>query len=798
MLRTHIRKIFSDLRKYRFRTALVSASIFIGVLGTVALFSMGDIIVSQIEEDLNPIHMAMLNVTINTVNADMIDNDAHLVTLTAQPEVTVLQAYAEYEASLQLSGDVETVLIRGYSTSLDSLSLEPLRVLSGRYPMAGQVAITPTLADQHGLSVGDAIELSGATRHSRFTISGIVFAPYDQPEPGRRVTVFAEWADLQTLSERRDFTALQVRFADFAAAEVHARSFIQTLAQDTPYIPVQHQLKNPAANEQLEEARTNSRLLQLLAVIALVVSGFLVANTIGSLITEQRTQIGMMKALGARSEDLIVIYAGVAVCYGVLGIVPGVLLGVPTGSYAAQELSSTLGTHIDGFTISITAVVYGVLLGLLVPVIAALFPVTRALNITILRAIADNGITSTYGTGHIAQLIARIPMPATIRQSLNNLNRQKTRLAFTLLTMTIAVAAFMGVFAVLDSVIGLITNALDTIQADIVIQLDNPVDYEEMERLLSQDVEGLRSIQPGMQLAIKIEGYNPSTSIGPSGVFASGYDTNAVRQAYQLTLKSGVLWDEATPQDGIVITQRMAETLDVAVGDMLAISVAGQQETFPIIAISTYPFDGIFMDWRVLARVAGFMRAGEPVSPAAMIMLDDDSLGANEVDDMIADIQTTLEEHGITASYQNFPARSALILSRAETIRAIFSAAVFFIALTGALGLLTTLSINVFERRLEIGIMRSVGASSSAIGVQFLTEGAVIGLLAWLTGIPLSIGLSLLLSSALAFGDAFRLVYPLEAVLFGLIGIAIITALASVYPALSASRQSVSEILRYQ
>ncbi len=54
MIRTHLRKVLGDLRKYRSRTALVSASIFIGVLGTVSLFSMGDIIVRQLEQDIKP------------------------------------------------------------------------------------------------------------------------------------------------------------------------------------------------------------------------------------------------------------------------------------------------------------------------------------------------------------------------------------------------------------------------------------------------------------------------------------------------------------------------------------------------------------------------------------------------------------------------------------------------------------------------------------------------------------------------------------------------------------------------
>jgi len=61
------------------------------------------------------------------------------------------------------------------------------------------------------------------------------------------------------------------------------------------------------------------------------------------------------------------------------------------------------------------------------------------------------------------------------------------------------------------------------------------------------------------------------------------------------------------------------------------------------------------------------------------------------------------------------------------------------IALVGAVGLAGTLSINVLERRREIGVMRAIGASSPTIAGLFIGEGLLLGLLAWLIAIPLSV-----------------------------------------------------------
>mgnify|MGYP006961788704 CR=1 FL=1 len=54
------------------------------------------------------------------------------------------------------------------------------------------------------------------------------------------------------------------------------------------------------------------------------------------------------------------------------------------------------------------------------------------------------------------------------------------------------------------------------------------------------------------------------------------------------------------------------------------------------------------------------------------------------------------------------------------------------IAAVGALGLLTSLSMSVFERQKEIGVMRSVGASNGAIMELVIVEGVLTGVLSWL------------------------------------------------------------------
>jgi putative ABC transport system permease protein len=168
------------------------------------------------------------------------------------------------------------------------------------------------------------------------------------------------------------------------------------------------------------------------------------------------------------------------------------------------------------------------------------------------------------------------------------------------------------------------------------------------------------------------------------------------------------------------------------------------------------------------------------------------------VDQVTDDVNELLLANGLTAEYNNIESGKEAIANMVATFRTVFNFTSFLIALVGAVGLLTALSMSVFERQKEIGVMRSVGAGSLTIIAQFLTEGLLIGLLAWLVGIPFSYFLSQGLLAALNMGDSYQLNYPAVTIVLGLVGVLVITSLASLWPSLAAGRKTVSEILRYQ
>ncbi|MFM9055366.1 MAG: ABC transporter permease, partial [Bacteroidota bacterium] len=118
-----------------------------------------------------------------------------------------------------------------------------------------------------------------------------------------------------------------------------------------------------------------------------------------------------------------------------------------------------------------------------------------------------------------------------------------------------------------------------------------------------------------------------------------------------------------------------------------------------------------------------------------------------------------------------------------------------FITLLGAsIGLMNIMLVSVTERTREIGIRKSLGATSSAIRNQFLTEAVVICQLGGITGIVLGILIGNGIS--LAVGGAF--IVPWNWIILG-VGLCFLVGLGSgLYPAIKASRLDPIEALRYE
>jgi putative ABC transport system permease protein len=123
------------------------------------------------------------------------------------------------------------------------------------------------------------------------------------------------------------------------------------------------------------------------------------------------------------------------------------------------------------------------------------------------------------------------------------------------------------------------------------------------------------------------------------------------------------------------------------------------------------------------------------------------------------------------------------------------------IALVGGLGMASTMSINVFERTREIGVMRAIGASNSDILRLVIFEGMFIGVLSWLLGTLVAIPIAYVLDYAVGISmlqSPLNYVFSLDGFIIWLVLVLVIAITASAIPARNAMRLTVREILAYE
>ncbi|NDU77102.1 FtsX-like permease family protein [Actinomadura sp. DSM 109109] len=111
--------------------------------------------------------------------------------------------------------------------------------------------------------------------------------------------------------------------------------------------------------------------------------------------------------------------------------------------------------------------------------------------------------------------------------------------------------------------------------------------------------------------------------------------------------------------------------------------------------------------------------------------------------------------------------------------------------LVGGVGVANTMVISVLERRSEIGLRRSLGATRGQIRTQFLAESLLLSALGGLGGAVAGA----LVTAVYAVSQGWPVIVPAWAVLGGVAATLLIGAVAGLYPAVRASRLSPTEAL---
>jgi len=119
-----------------------------------------------------------------------------------------------------------------------------------------------------------------------------------------------------------------------------------------------------------------------LALVALLLACLGIANTMYTAVLERTKEIGLLKALGGRSRDVLLLFLAEALVIGLAGGIVGALVAVGLGrlgNAAVDRLTqSVTGTGFDVFRTDVPVVLVAILLAALLSTVSGLLPSLRA------------------------------------------------------------------------------------------------------------------------------------------------------------------------------------------------------------------------------------------------------------------------------------------------------------------------------------------------------------------------------------------------------------------------------------
>lgn len=790
-------KVLSDLWGDKTRTALVVASIAVGV------FAIGMILTAFtiLGQDINISYAATNPVNIE-VWTDPFYEDLIRV-IEKIPDVDEVEG--RQIISIRTRRDNENwqgVKLIGLE-KFENSNINQLGTIQGsQIPDRNEILFSEDLMNSTGFQVGDEIEieLPDGTTHP-LTVVGLVSDQQSaKPDPSASSNGFVSLDTMRALGLGSHFNRILIT----VEGDGSNSALIAKVAADVEdKIESQNRgIYRSEESKSIEHPMIDTILAMLgvlgaLGILITILSASLIVNTLNALLTQQLRQIGVMKLIGGRSLQILGMYLGLIVSYSVIALILAIPLGAIAGYGLAIFVSNMMGAVLQGFRIVPIAVLAQIVVAFLIPLGAGFFPVNKGAKTNVRRAISNyrpGGAATRQGlltrSGGWVRWISR-----PILLSFRNTFRKKGRLILTIFTLTIAGAVFIGVFNVRASMNNVMDQLMQHFMGDVTVNFSQPYNLRKVERDLMV-VPGITGIEGWGGTSAEILDQEDDLVTGLT-IVTPPDDT----QLLDPEIVAG-RWLLPSEEKALVVSDTIYDFYpDLQPGDTLMIEV-GSDRAEPWEVVGVYAFVSMLGNPMAYANFDYVAEKINMPNQAMSYRIITDSDSGELLQTLIQDIDAQLENKGYAV--QSIQAGDIMRESSGTAVNTLIIFLMTMAILTafvGSIGLMGTMSINVLERTREIGVMRTIGAVDGVVMQSVIIEGLVIGLITWVIAIVLSYPISSVLlniiSQAMA-GASFALVITPLGTFVWLGVVVILSIVASVMPARNAARLTINEVLAYE
>ncbi len=737
------------------------------------------------------------------------------------------------------------------SNWIEDESLSQFYLIDGRWPVGiGEFALDVNSFADYDFELGGTYQIVTPTGPREFTLTGT--AQFGFPEDagvGAIFSLFDSATAQEVLGYPGEFTAISVR-AEAGADIAEVQTRIEAVLPDGVEVITAAE----SAEEFSEGTETIigpfQTILLVFAFIVLFVSMFIISNTFNIVLGQRVRELSVLRAVGATPGQVRMSVLTESAIIGIVASLAGLGLGM-LGALGLKALFSVLGASLPESSLPLTprTVLWAVVVGVGFTVLASLVPAFKASRISPVAGLSEgttsderaslgwkrlasggvllaiglvltglglfgdfDGATpqlSTLGAGAavtfvavsvLSPLVARAVvsllarplvwfMPISGRLARANAARNPRRTSATAVALTIGLALVTMVSIVGQSLKVSFGDRLATaFTADFIVTVDTQAG---LPQTLSKDIRAADIGTPvgfSFDLA-QIEADAGGVQTGVTRVIETTLTVASVRDldaVINIDVIDGSL-DSFDPQSGLLIHSDVAGDEGLAVGDQVDLTfVSGDRRTFNVAAI--FDGSGFWSNWFIDSALHTQV-ATTAFDDLLMVQsaIDDPEAARAAIDDVLTGYpQAVLEDR------QEF---QDSIESGLNTVLVLVNVFLGFALLIALIGIVSTLTLSVFERIREIGLLRAVGMTRRQMRRMIRWEAAAVSLYGAVVGVVLGAAFGVATSAAIPEDIIDTIAVPyLQLFVFLVISVGF-GLIAALFPAFRASRMNVLDAI---
>jgi lipoprotein-releasing system permease protein len=217
--------------------------------------------------------------------------------------------------------------------------------VEGEYVSSRNTAVVGSnvARDLGGVTVGDNIKLKvtdrrGQDQTKRFIVTGIASSPGGQ---GLDTSVIIHIDTLRDMLDRGDDTdAILVKLNDRKKATEVRDLFLLSFPNDD----FKAETIEESAEEALSGFRSGIAMINMIGLFGMMSSAFAIVTIQMMLVTSKTREIGVMRAIGARRKDILLIFLFQGILIGTIGAAAGTAMGLSYTVYAKETKMTFAGS----------------------------------------------------------------------------------------------------------------------------------------------------------------------------------------------------------------------------------------------------------------------------------------------------------------------------------------------------------------------------------------------------------------------------------------------------------------------